>query len=97
MSITLEQVREFIRYADKNALETVSDIIQSRWKHLNAELAMTFNRGDRVSWYGTRRQGHLTGTVVSTDGKWVKIDCDAYPKSSSGFNYKASPTLLKKV
>jgi hypothetical protein len=99
-NITLEQVREFIRFADKNQLEQVSDIIQSRWKHLQAETAMTFKRDDKVSYEGRKKEGYrrIHGVVVAVDGKWVYVRTDRFiPGFHRGeWDIKVAPTLLRK-
>jgi hypothetical protein len=99
-NITLEQVREFIRFADKNQLEQVSDIIQSRWKHLQAETAMTFKRDDKVFYEGRKKEGYrrIHGVVVAVDGKWVYVRTDRFiPGFHRGeWDIKVAPTLLRK-
>jgi hypothetical protein len=99
-NVTLEQVREFIRFADKNQLEHVSDIIQSRWKHLQAETAMTFKRDDKVSYEGRKKEGYrrIHGVVVAVDGKWVYVRTDRFiPGFHRGeWDIKVAPTLLRK-
>lgn len=99
-NITLEQVREFIRHASKSDLEATNDIIKSRWKHMNAEAAMTFNRGDKVSFPGKRNAGYrrVNGIVVAVDGKWVYIKSDNYVEGYYRYQYdiKVSPSLLRK-
>jgi hypothetical protein len=96
----LEQVREFIRHASKEDLQATSDIIQSRWKHLNAELSFTFKRGDKVSLEGKRRDGYrrIHAEVVATDGKWVYLKTQNYVEGlhRGTWDLKASPTLLRK-
>lgn len=99
-NVTLEQVREFIRFADKKQLEQVNDILQTRWKHLQAETAMTFKRDDKVSYEGKRSEGYrrVHGVVVSVDGKWVYVKTDRYiPGYHRGeWDIKVAPTLLRK-
>jgi hypothetical protein len=99
-NVTLEQVREFIRYADKNQLEQMSDIIKSRWKHLTAEVAMTFRRGDKVSFQGKRSEGYrrVHGEVMAVDGKTVYIKSDSWNSlmHRKEWDWRVSPTLLRK-
>lgn len=99
-NVTLEQVREFIRFAGKEQLEQVGDICQSRWKHLQAELAMTFKRDDKVSFQGKRSDGYrrVHGVVVAVDGKWVYVKTTNYidGRHRESWDIKVSPTLLRK-
>jgi hypothetical protein len=94
---TLDEVREFIRFASKVELETISSVIQSRWKHLQAELSFNFTRGDKVYFIkGKRDPRRITGEVVHSDGKWVYIKADHLPAGLSGWNWKVAPSLLRK-
>lgn len=96
MTTTLQDVREFIRKAGKADLDMVGDIITSRWKHLQAELAMNFQRGDKVYFIsGKRDPRRIEGEVIETDGKWVYLATQSYPIGRNGWNYKVAPTLLK--
>lgn len=96
---TLEQVREYIRHSDKNALEAINDIIRSRWKHLTAELSFNFTRGDMVSWIrGKRDQRREGGKVVAVDAKWVYVQMYAPPVDNQNkWDIKVSPTLCTKM
>ena len=99
-NVTLEQVREFIRFADKSQLEQVSDIIKSRWKHLQAETAMSFKRGDKVSFQGRRSEGYrrVHGVVMAVDGKALYIKSDSWNPTlhRKDWDWKVGPTLCKK-
>jgi hypothetical protein len=99
-NITFEQVREFIRHASKNDLEMMNDVLQSRWKHLQAETALTFKRDDKVSYQGRRKEGYrrIHGVVVAVDGKWVYVKTSSYIEGlhRAGWDIKVAPTLLRK-
>ena len=98
MAATINDVREFIRTADSATLKVLGDVISSRWKHLQAELSFNFMSGDRVYFIkGKRDPRKLTGTVKSSDGKWVYLAVDGHPVGPKGWNWKVAPSLLKKV
>jgi len=99
MTTSLEDVRSFIRFATKDQLETINDIIRSRWKHLQAELSFDFKAGDYVSWVrGKRDPRRESGTVIAVDGKWVYIQRYAPTSySTQKWDIKCAPSLLTKV
>lgn len=95
--VTLEDVREFIRHADAEELRLLNGIINSRYKHLNAELSLDFKRGDEVYfWKGKRSPTRISGVVVHTDTKWVYLAVPGRAVNMGGWNWKVSATLLKR-
>jgi hypothetical protein len=98
MTVNLEDVRGFIRHANANDLKLIGDILNTRWKHLQAELSFNFKPGDPV-WFiqGKCSPIRVSGRVVAVDAKWVYIKVPTRRVGAGGWNIKVSPSLLKHV
>lgn len=96
---TLDDVREFIRHANAEELRLISGILANRHKHLQAEVASDFERGERV-WFihGKRSPRRITGEVVHSDTRKgiIFVKEDNRVAGPGGWNWRVSPTLLKR-
>lgn len=95
--VTLEQVREFIRHADADTIRLMYDILSSKYKHLQAEVASSFTPGEPVYFIkGKRSPRRIMGEVVYTDKGIVYIKEDGRLAGHGGWNWKVTSTLVKR-
>lgn len=98
-NITLDQVRDFIFHVEDPAvISRLYEIIADQNKRVGARLSFTFEKGDPVFFIkGKRPARRITGKVVTSDTKYIYILEDGRPAGHGGWNWKVSPTLVKKI
>ena len=89
----IEEVKDFIRTANKGELDEIQTIYNTARKILREETKSQFKVGDKVIIKHNKVSGGLEFEITKINRKNVKVTCT----SNTFYNYTVSPTFLEKV
>lgn len=84
------EVREWVRAADRTELDQLMDLLRLRWTQINVEVGMSFSVGDIVE-FDVKNRGIIRGSFLGIKRK------NAVVLSDEKVQWTVSPGLLRKV
>jgi hypothetical protein len=84
------EVRDWIKSANRTDLDQLMDLMKLRWNQINAEVGMTFAVGDAVE-FDAKHKGTIRGTFMGIKRKNAVILTD------EKVQWTVPPGLLRKV
>tara|TARA_A100001037_G_scaffold306268_1_gene350311 strand:- start:1396 stop:1698 length:303 start_codon:yes stop_codon:yes gene_type:complete len=90
--VNLEQVKDFIRTANREELKEIADLYKVAMKLIVEEELTEFKKGDTVSIVHENYEKHVMYVVERVNSKTVTI-----VNSGLGRTYRVSPKFLKKA
>ena len=84
------EVREWVRAADRNDLDQLMGLVKLRWTQINAEIGMSFEIGEQVE-FDAKNRGTVAGSFQGIKRK------NAIVLTKENVQWTVPPGLLRKI